>query len=134
MHPAKEGFSALPFFDEFDLSTVDILLISQYVAQSSPSQSSFWRRKNNASFESKMPHWVPRAVAQIGVSGGEPCFSDTVPISLHVYHQKPNTILFRATTTMCAVYCLFVFLRIHIGPFHTAFPTVVSPVSKVTTG
>ncbi|KAJ5226486.1 Endoribonuclease ysh1 [Penicillium chermesinum] len=29
MHPAKEGFSALPFFDEFDLSTVDILLISQ---------------------------------------------------------------------------------------------------------
>lgn len=31
MHPAKEGFAALPFFDEFDLSTVDILLISQYV-------------------------------------------------------------------------------------------------------
>lgn len=34
MHPAKEGFSALPFFDEFDLSTVDILLISQYVTVS----------------------------------------------------------------------------------------------------
>lgn len=31
MHPAKEGFASLPFFDEFDLSTVDILLISQYV-------------------------------------------------------------------------------------------------------
>lgn len=31
MHPAKEGFSALPFFDEFDLSTVDVLLVSQYV-------------------------------------------------------------------------------------------------------
>lgn len=31
MHPAKEGFAALPFFDEFDLSTVDILLLSQYV-------------------------------------------------------------------------------------------------------
>jgi len=31
MHPAKEGFAALPFFDEFDLSTVDVLLISQYV-------------------------------------------------------------------------------------------------------
>ncbi|KAJ5114300.1 hypothetical protein NUU61_000059 [Penicillium alfredii] len=30
MHPAKEGFSALPFFDEFDLSTVDILLISHF--------------------------------------------------------------------------------------------------------
>jgi hypothetical protein len=34
MHPAKEGFSALPFFDEFDLSTVDVLLISQYVSPS----------------------------------------------------------------------------------------------------
>lgn len=31
MHPAKDGFAALPFFDEFDLSTVDILLLSQYV-------------------------------------------------------------------------------------------------------
>jgi hypothetical protein len=31
MHPAKDGFSALPFFDEFDLGSVDILLISQYV-------------------------------------------------------------------------------------------------------
>lgn len=37
MHPAKEGFSALPFFDEFDLSTVDILLISQYVEFPYPS-------------------------------------------------------------------------------------------------
>ncbi|OJD19573.1 endoribonuclease ysh1 [Emergomyces pasteurianus Ep9510] len=30
MHPAKEGFAALPFFDDFDLSTVDILLISHF--------------------------------------------------------------------------------------------------------
>jgi cleavage and polyadenylation specificity factor subunit 3 len=30
MHPAKDGFSALPFFDEFDLSSVDILLISHF--------------------------------------------------------------------------------------------------------
>lgn len=36
MHPAKEGFSSLPFFDEFDLSTVDILLISQYVEYTLP--------------------------------------------------------------------------------------------------
>ncbi|OJJ45791.1 hypothetical protein ASPZODRAFT_17233 [Penicilliopsis zonata CBS 506.65] len=42
MHPAKEGFSALPFFDEFDLSTVDILLISQYVRTSCPLQSPRW--------------------------------------------------------------------------------------------
>lgn len=31
MHPAKDGYAALPFFDDFDLSEVDILLISQYV-------------------------------------------------------------------------------------------------------
>lgn len=29
MHPAYDGLSALPFYDEFDLSTVDVLLISQ---------------------------------------------------------------------------------------------------------
>ena len=28
-HPAYDGLAALPYFDEFDLSTVDILLISQ---------------------------------------------------------------------------------------------------------
>ena len=29
MHPAFKGFAALPYFDEFDLSTVDVLLVSQ---------------------------------------------------------------------------------------------------------
>jgi cleavage and polyadenylation specificity factor subunit 3 len=29
MHPAHEGITALPFYDEWDLSTVDVLLISQ---------------------------------------------------------------------------------------------------------
>jgi len=29
LHPAYDGLAALPFYDEFDLSTVDILLISQ---------------------------------------------------------------------------------------------------------
>ena len=29
MHPAYKGFAALPYFDEFDLSSVDVLLISQ---------------------------------------------------------------------------------------------------------
>ena len=29
MHPAYDGLSALPYYDDFDLSTVDILLISQ---------------------------------------------------------------------------------------------------------
>ena len=32
MHTGREGMSAMPYFDDFDLSTVDILLISQYVA------------------------------------------------------------------------------------------------------
>lgn len=29
MHPAYDGLAALPFYDDFDLSTVDVLLISQ---------------------------------------------------------------------------------------------------------
>ena len=29
MHPAYDGINALPFYDEFDLSTVDVLLIIQ---------------------------------------------------------------------------------------------------------
>jgi hypothetical protein len=39
MHPAKDGFAALPFFDEFDLSTVDVLLLSQYVVTPLSSRS-----------------------------------------------------------------------------------------------
>ncbi|KAI9721606.1 MAG: endoribonuclease ysh1 [Chrysothrix sp. TS-e1954] len=30
MHPAYEGLAALPFYDDFDLSTVDVLLISHF--------------------------------------------------------------------------------------------------------
>lgn len=29
MHPAYDGLAGLPFYDDFDLSTVDVLLISQ---------------------------------------------------------------------------------------------------------
>ena len=29
VHPAYDGLASLPFYDEFDLSTVDILLITQ---------------------------------------------------------------------------------------------------------
>ena len=35
MHPAYRGLAALPYYDEFDLSTVDVLLISQYVTSRS---------------------------------------------------------------------------------------------------
>lgn len=33
MHPAHIGMMALPYYDTFDLSTVDVLLISQYVSR-----------------------------------------------------------------------------------------------------
>lgn len=36
MHTGREGMAAMPFLDEFDLSTVDILLISQYVPSTLP--------------------------------------------------------------------------------------------------
>jgi hypothetical protein len=42
MHPAYEGLSGMPFYDEFDLSTVDVLLISQYVLSSSLRLLRFW--------------------------------------------------------------------------------------------
>lgn len=29
VHPAMDGLAVLPFYDEFDLSTVDILLVTQ---------------------------------------------------------------------------------------------------------
>jgi cleavage and polyadenylation specificity factor subunit 3 len=29
VHPALEGLAVLPFYDDFDLSTVDVLLITQ---------------------------------------------------------------------------------------------------------
>lgn len=29
IHPAYDGLAALPFYDAFDLSTVDILLVTQ---------------------------------------------------------------------------------------------------------
>jgi len=29
IHPAYDGLAALPFYDEFDLSTVDVLLVTQ---------------------------------------------------------------------------------------------------------
>lgn len=31
VHPAFTGLAALPFFDEIDPSTVDLILISQYI-------------------------------------------------------------------------------------------------------
>lgn len=90
MHPAKEGFSALPFFDEFDLSTVDILLISQYVIYSSPLylQSPSW------SIAIPACHMVPSVFGSLildkSVFSGSLVLIDAELISSHVY-EKHNT-------------------------------------------
>jgi hypothetical protein len=86
MHPAKEGFSALPFFDEFDLSTVDILLISQYVDCPFPSDILLSRRHPS------MLHHTPEG--RVGVDNSGPllqsvesrCVSDTGAISMYMSH------------------------------------------------
>ncbi|GMG00580.1 unnamed protein product [Aspergillus oryzae] len=84
MHPAKEGFSALPFFDEFDLSTVDILLISQYVIYSSPLylQSPSW------SIAIPACHMVPSVFGSLildkSVFSGSLVLIDAELISSHV--------------------------------------------------
>ena len=80
MHPAKEGFSALPFFDEFDLSTVDILLISQYVEFPYPSNIS-------------------------EVVGSETKREPSCP--LLVYDEKLNTVQCHApfSSILCLLYC-----------------------------
>jgi hypothetical protein len=87
MHPAKEGFSALPFFDEFDLSTVDILLISQYVDCSFPSDTLLFRRPPSMLHhtpEGPRGRRHPRALAAI--CGEHFCFSDTGPRSMYMSH------------------------------------------------
>ena len=99
MHPAKEGFSALPFFDEFDLSTVDILLISQYVGYTSPSPQNLFRRKDTACGCKRVCWVLVRGdncceIAQAVVSGGMLYPRFTSPMFLRV-HQKGNNKLFR---------------------------------------
>ena len=99
MHPAKEGFSALPFFDEFDLSTVDILLISQYVGYTSPSPQNSFRRKDTACGCKRVCWVLVRGencceIAQAIVSGGMLYPRYISPMFLHV-HQKGNSKLFR---------------------------------------
>lgn len=96
MHPAKEGFSSLPFFDEFDLSTVDILLISQYVEYTLPLPKTLAHNHTGLSRE------VTRATRSPVISGGVLYLSDTGPMSLHV-HQKRNNKLFPRHPVSCFV-------------------------------
>jgi hypothetical protein len=56
MHPAHEGLSAMPFYDDFDLSTVDVLLISQYVYACFVSQGQYSGGGNMAHHRSRAVH------------------------------------------------------------------------------
>lgn len=52
MHTGREGMAAMPYFDDFDLGTVDILLISQYVPLPSSSLHTWlwhWRDQSSSS-------------------------------------------------------------------------------------
>lgn len=117
MHPAKEGFSALPFFDEFDLSTVDILLISQYVECSSPFHLQSSRRCYNH-FLCKRVQRVrvgndqKKAVAQPVISGGSLSFNDTDPSCMYTRIQYNLYQLL----ILCFHVCIFVFTHSHWMP------------------
>lgn len=64
MHTGREGMSAMPFFDDFDLSTVDILLISQYVQHFLVS-SSLSHRCNGMSLSDGLQWFPVRRVIEI---------------------------------------------------------------------
>ena len=68
MHPAYEGLSAMPFYDEFDLSTVDVLLISQYVPCPSPCCSVAWVSRRIAG-DGQYPPGTPIRIMYISING-----------------------------------------------------------------
>lgn len=91
MHPAKDGFAALPFFDDFDLSTIDILVISQYVDGFSPLVFLVFP----FSFRI-VARLLPRI--ETAAKGAEELKSTPYNVSfptfsLNMYYQKTNTIL-----------------------------------------
>lgn len=83
MHPAYEGLSAMPFYDEFDLSTVDVLLISQYVYAQSASQLQY-------SGGGPLAHHCSRAVrTPCAASSASPCISESMEYYLHSISPTP---------------------------------------------
>ena len=88
MHTGREGMSAMPYFDDFDLSTVDILLISQYVPPLSASVVAFgyiWALKGVVK---KTRTEDPICGPQVGRSCTEQCC---------INRNSTNTILFNTT-------------------------------------
>lgn len=74
MHPAYEGLSAMPFYDDFDLSTVDVLLISQYVYTSAL----------RSSIEVGGPGVSLQSYMHGGLLGPTSCISETMEYHLHI--------------------------------------------------
>lgn len=68
MHTGREGMAAMPYFDDFDLGTVDILLISQYVHHSPLflfcSRGWQWRIADGISLEIEQNTQMIRAMIQ----------------------------------------------------------------------
>jgi cleavage and polyadenylation specificity factor subunit 3 len=77
VHPAVAGLGGLPYYDTFDMSAVDVLLISQY------EPSSFNRELNDDSFHldhaASLPYVIMKASNTCGTS------SDSRRISVEGY-------------------------------------------------
>jgi cleavage and polyadenylation specificity factor subunit 3 len=113
MHPAHEGLSAMPFYDDFDLSTVDVLLISQYVYAHLACHGS-WGSAH---------HWSRTMSAQRALA-----------VQRLVYHYEWNIICilpldFDDVPFPGAHQCIY-----HFGPFFLTPFLVVSPSNMLTSG
>ena len=104
-HPAFHGLASLPYFDEFDLSTVDILLISQYVIILSLPRDLCLRcadkvcLSRNSATPVQLGKWLGRRSAlQVETCFG-PGFEADCSISLLVYAASRNYV-YQSTNTI----------------------------------
>jgi hypothetical protein len=122
MHPAKDGFAALPFFDEFDLSTVDVLLLSQYVVTPLSSRSD----RILSSFEKRMSKRVgfvaatsaalndsegilpPRAIRKLGSCTSENQCKSLLPSNFSTAYKSYSIITDNGGIHLfCCLSCIF---------------------------
>ena len=109
MHPAYEGLSAMPFYDEFDLSTVDVLLVSQYVlVRLLFIGDGMW------------------PITGVGLSGRNGHSSDQI----HVYHNQWNIICNLPVST--SVMCLSCAPTLHTSSRNPSMHANLPPVSMLT--
>lgn len=90
MHTGREGMAAMPYFDDFDLGLVDILLISQYVLPNPvPLSRNFvwqWRRR-----QCRTSTHMSRKAYERGATGQSPLKSSVSMLYLrsgqyHAFH------------------------------------------------